>query len=187
MSPTINPGSVNTPGAAPGAGAGTRAGASARSGVGAGSGAAADGVKSGIKSGADAAGELGWLLDEMTTAVPSVRHAVLLSTDGLAVAATSGLSREDGEHLAAVASGFHSLAKGAGRHFKVGAVRQTMVEFDGGFLFVVAAGGGTCLAVFSGPDGDVGLIAYELARLVRRVGEHLFAAPRSGDAAGAVP
>jgi len=135
----------------------------------------------------DAGGELGWLLDEMVAGVPAVRHAVILSTDGLAVAVSAGLSREDGEHLAAVASGFHSLAKGAGRHFGVGAARQTMVEFDGGFLFVVAAGGGTCLAVFSGPDCDVGLVAYEMARLVRRVGEHLFAAPRADSGAGAVP
>ena len=150
--------------------------------------ASAGSANSGTVNGStDAAGELGWLLDEMAAGVPSIRHAVLLSTDGLAVAATAGLSREDGEHLAAVASGFHSLAKGAGRHFEVGTVRQTMVEFDGGFLFVVAAGGGTCLAVFSGPDGDVGLVAYELARLVRRVGEHLFAPPRSGDGDGAVP
>jgi predicted regulator of Ras-like GTPase activity (Roadblock/LC7/MglB family) len=130
--------------------------------------------------GVNTGSELGWLLDELAADVPSIRHAVLLSTDGLAVAATADLSREDGEHLAAIASGFHSLAKGAGRHFEVGTVRQTMVEFDGGFLFVVAAGGGTCLATFSSPDGDVGLIAYELARLVRRVGEHLFAPPRSG-------
>src|SRR5438445_4350049 len=112
-------------------------------------------------------GELGWLLDEMVVGVPAVRHAVVLSTDGLAVAAATGLTREDGEHLGAGASGFHSLAKGAGRHFEVGAVHQTMVEFDGGFLFVVAAGGGTCLAVFSGPDCDIGLVAYEMARLVR--------------------
>ena len=95
------------------------------------------------------------------------------------------ISREDGEHLAAVASGFHSLAKGAGRHFKAGSVRQTRVELDGGYLFVVAAGGGTCLAVFSGPECDIGLVAYEMARLVRRVGEHLFAAPRAGSGAGA--
>lgn len=128
----------------------------------------------------DAGGELGWLLDETVAAVPSVRHAVVLSTDGLAVASSAGVAREDAEHLAAVASGFHSLAKGASRHFEVGAVRQTMVEFDGGFLFVVTAGGGTCLAVFSGPDCDVGLVAYEMARLVRRVGEHLFSAPRAG-------
>ena len=82
-------------------------------------------------------GELGWLLDEMVGQVPAVRHAVVLSTDGLAIASSAQLQREDSEHLAAVASGFHSLAKGAGRHFEAGAVRQTMVEFDGGFLFVV--------------------------------------------------
>jgi predicted regulator of Ras-like GTPase activity (Roadblock/LC7/MglB family) len=123
-------------------------------------------------------GELGWLLDDMVGAVPTVRHAVLLSNDGLAIAASSGLIREDGEHLAAIASGFHSLAKGAGRHFAVGRARQTMVEFEDGYLFVVAAGGGTCLAVFSGEGGDIGLIAYEMARLVHRVGEHMSTAPR---------
>lgn len=64
----------------------------------------------------------------------------MLSNDGLAVGASHALSREDAEHLAAVASGFNSLAKGAGRHFGAGGVRQTMVEMDDGFLFVAAAG-----------------------------------------------
>jgi predicted regulator of Ras-like GTPase activity (Roadblock/LC7/MglB family) len=124
-------------------------------------------------------GELGWLLDEMVNQVPAVQHAVVLSTDGLAIASSARLCREDSEHLAAVASGFHSLAKGAGRHFEAGPVRQTMVEFDGGFLFVVAAGGGSCLAVFSSAQSDIGLIAFEMARLVRQVGEHLYAPPRA--------
>jgi predicted regulator of Ras-like GTPase activity (Roadblock/LC7/MglB family) len=124
-------------------------------------------------------GELNWLLDELVSGVTQVRHAVVLSRDGLALGASASLSREDGEHLAAVASGFHSLARGTGRYFDAGAVRQTMVELDGGFLFVVAAGDGTCLTVFSDADADVGLIAYEMARLVRRVGEHLYSPPRS--------
>ncbi|WP_405386028.1 roadblock/LC7 domain-containing protein [Streptomyces sp. NBC_01102] len=118
-------------------------------------------------------GELDWLLDDLVARVAEVRHAVVLSTDGLAVGASSALSREDGEHLAAVASGFHSLAKGAGRHFGVGGVRQTMVEMDEGFLFVAAAGDGSCLAVLSAAFADIGLVAYEMARLVKRVGEHL--------------
>jgi predicted regulator of Ras-like GTPase activity (Roadblock/LC7/MglB family) len=125
------------------------------------------------------ASRLNWLLDELVGAVAPIRDAVLLSTDGLAVAASAALTRENREHLAAVASGFQSLAKGTGRHFEVGAVRQTMVEFEDGYLFVVAAGGGTCLAVLSSAEGDIGLIAYEMARLVRRVGEHLYAAPRA--------
>ncbi|MFJ4848401.1 roadblock/LC7 domain-containing protein [Streptomyces sp. NPDC088733] len=130
-------------------------------------------------------GELDWLLDDLTERVTQVRHAVVLSGDGLAVGASRGLSREDAEHLAAVASGFHSLAKGAGRHFDAGAVRQTMVELDHGFLFVAAAGEGSCLAVFTTAGADVGLIAYEMARLVKRVGEHLHTPPRLG-AAGPV-
>ncbi|MFI5529668.1 roadblock/LC7 domain-containing protein [Kitasatospora sp. NPDC051853] len=124
-------------------------------------------------------GEFDWLLDELVSRVPQVRFAVMLSADGLAVGSSAGIDREDGEHLAAVASGFHSLAKGAGRHFEAGEVRQTMVELEHGFLFVAAAGEGTCLAVFARADADLGLIAYEMARLVRQVGEHLYAPPRS--------
>ncbi|KJK60042.1 roadblock/LC7 domain-containing protein [Saccharothrix sp. ST-888] len=125
------------------------------------------------------AGELNWLLDELVSRVAQVRFAVILSADGLAMGTSTGLGREDGEHLAAVASGFHSLAKGAGRHFGAGEVRQTMVELEHGFLFVAAAGEGSCLAVFSTAEADLGLVAYEMARLVRRVGEHLYTPPRS--------
>ncbi|WP_200304946.1 roadblock/LC7 domain-containing protein [Streptomyces adelaidensis] len=125
-------------------------------------------------------GELDWLLDDLVLRVHAVRHAVVLSNDGLAVGASGDLKREDAEHLAAVASGFHSLAKGTGRHFGVGGVRQTMVEMDDGFLFVAAAGDGSCLAVLTAVTADIGLVGYEMARLVKRVGEHLHAAPRAG-------
>ncbi|MFG3367663.1 roadblock/LC7 domain-containing protein [Streptomyces sp. NPDC048156] len=116
---------------------------------------------------------LSWLLDELVGRVAEIRHAVVLSSDGLAVGVSSGLGREEGERFAAIASGFHSLAKGTGRHFGAGQVIQTMVELEGGFLFVCAAGDGSCLAVFSSADADLGLVAYEMARLVQRVGEHL--------------
>ncbi|MFF1381266.1 roadblock/LC7 domain-containing protein [Streptomyces sp. NPDC058308] len=118
-------------------------------------------------------GELDWLLDDLVLRVGEVRHVVVLSNDGLPVGASTGLAREDAEHLAAVASGFHSLAKGAGRHFGAGGVRQTMVEMDDAFLFVAAAGDGSCLAVLTSVTADIGLVAYEMARMVKRVGEHL--------------
>ena len=124
-------------------------------------------------------GDLNWLLDDLVRRVAEVRHAVVLSSDGLAIGASSGLSREDAEHLAAVASGFHSLAKGASRHFQAGGVRQTMIELDRAFLFVTAAGDGSCMAVLSEAEADVGLVAYEMALLVRRVGEHLGTDPRA--------
>lgn len=125
---------------------------------------------------------LTWLMDELTERVPHVRHALVLSNDGLVTGASSSLDRATAEHLAAVSSGFHSLAKGVGRHFEVGGVRQTMVEFDDGFLFVTAAGEGSCLSVLSGMQADVGQVAYEMTLMVHRVGEHLGVAPRQHDA-----
>ncbi|MEU4894989.1 roadblock/LC7 domain-containing protein [Streptomyces sp. NPDC044780] len=127
----------------------------------------------------NASGELNWLLDELVGRVGSIRKALVLSGDGLPTGGSRDLSREDGEHLAAVASGFHSLAKGVGRHFEVGRVRQTIVELDDAFLFVTAAGDGSCLAVLADADSDVGQIAYEMTLLVKRVGVHLGSAPRS--------
>jgi predicted regulator of Ras-like GTPase activity (Roadblock/LC7/MglB family) len=97
----------------------------------------------------------------------------VLSSDGLLIAASTKLSREDGDHLSAVAAGFQSLARGAGRHFGGGAVRQTIIEMESAFLFVTAAGSGACLAVLATEDADVGLIAYEMAMLVSRVGQYL--------------
>jgi predicted regulator of Ras-like GTPase activity (Roadblock/LC7/MglB family) len=117
--------------------------------------------------------ELDWLLDDLTRRVAPVRHALVLSNDGLVTGASSGLEREDAEHLAAVASGLQSLARGSGRHFRAGSPRQTIVEFDEALLFVTAAGEGSCLCVLSAADADVGLIAYEMTLLVNRVGEHL--------------
>lgn len=126
-------------------------------------------------------GELNWLLDELVERVGSIRKALVLSGDGLPRGASQDLTREDGEHLAAVASGFHSLAKGVGRHFEAGDVRQTVVELDDAFLFVTAAGDGSCLAVLAEAESDVGLIAYEMTLLVKRVGVHLGTARRSDE------
>ncbi|MEV0844304.1 roadblock/LC7 domain-containing protein [Streptomyces sp. NPDC049954] len=116
---------------------------------------------------------IGWLLDELTQRVGSVRHALVLSNDGLVTGVSSELAREDAEHLAAVSSGLHSLARGSGRYFGAGGVRQTMIEFDDALLFVTAAGDGSCLCVLSTADADVGQVAYEMTLLVNRVGEHL--------------
>ncbi|HUK71208.1 MAG TPA: roadblock/LC7 domain-containing protein [Streptosporangiaceae bacterium] len=122
--------------------------------------------------------ELDWLLEDLADRVAQVDKAVILSRDGLAIGASSGLRREDAEHLSAIAAGFQSLARGAGRHFGGGHVRQTIVEMDSAFLFVTAAGEGSCLAVLSSASADVGLVAYEMAVLVKRVGQHLSVNPR---------
>jgi len=49
---------------------------------------------------------------------------------------------------------------------------------------VTAAGDGSCLAVLADADSDVGLVAYEMTLLVKRVGVHLGATPRTDLPAG---
>lgn len=121
---------------------------------------------------------LDWLLDDLVERVVHVQNAAVLSRDGFVLGASMALGREDAEHLAALAAGLQSLAKGGAEHFGGGQVQQTVIEMDRGFLFVIAAGEGSCLAVLAAPEADVGLVAYEMAVLVKRVGEHLAVSPR---------
>ena len=129
----------------------------------------------------DTTGQLSWLLDNLVGQVEHVQQALILSRDGLVVAASRGLTAEDSEHLSALAAGLQSLARGTGRQFHGGEVRQTIIEMESAFLFVIAAGKGTCLAVLTSADPNVGLIAYEMAMLIRRMGKYLAAEPRFPD------
>jgi predicted regulator of Ras-like GTPase activity (Roadblock/LC7/MglB family) len=122
---------------------------------------------------------LTWLLDDLVERVPAAQQAVVLSADGLMMGASAGLKREDADHFSAMAAGFQSLAKGASRHFRAGPVRQTVVEMESAFLFVTAAGQGACLTVLAANDADLGLIAYEMAMLVTRVGQNMNAPERA--------
>jgi predicted regulator of Ras-like GTPase activity (Roadblock/LC7/MglB family) len=130
---------------------------------------------------ANTTGQLSWLLDNLVTRVEHVRQALVLSRDGLVVAASQNMTREDSDHLSALAAGVQSLARGAGRHFAGGEVRQTIIEMEAAFLFVMAAGEGTCLALLADADANVGVMAYEMAMLGRRMGKHLTASPRFDD------
>jgi predicted regulator of Ras-like GTPase activity (Roadblock/LC7/MglB family) len=122
--------------------------------------------------------QLGWLLDKLVSQVANVREALILSRDGLVVAMSSNMSREQGDRLSALAAGVQSLARGAGQQVGGGDVRQIVIEMDSAFMFVMAAGQGTCLAVLASAEANVGVMAYEMAMLVRRMGMHLTAAPR---------
>ena len=123
--------------------------------------------------------DITWLVNDLVDRVAHVHQAVVLSHDGILIAKSAGLSREDAEHLSAVAAGLHGLARGAGRRFGRGAVRQTIIEMEAGFIFVTAGGNGACIAVLATEDADVGLVAYEMEMIVARVGQYLSTPVRS--------
>jgi predicted regulator of Ras-like GTPase activity (Roadblock/LC7/MglB family) len=121
---------------------------------------------------------LDWLLDDLRSRLPGADRAIVLSADGLLIGRSSNMHRDDADQLAAVASGFQSLSRSTGRYFGGGAVRQTVVEMDDAFLVVTAAGTAAYLALLTTVEADMGLVAYEMNLLVRRVGTYLTSQPR---------
>lgn len=115
----------------------------------------------------------GWLVTDFTQRVPGVAHAVVVSADGLLLTASAKLPKDRADQLAAVASGLLSLTQGASRCFEAGGVTETVVEMERGMMLQMAISDGSCLTVLAAPDCDLGLIAYEMALLVERVGQIL--------------
>ena len=123
-------------------------------------------------------GELDWLLDDLVSSVLGVRIAVILSPDGLSLGRSPGLGEADAGHMAALAAGAQSLARGVGMWSGYGDVSQTIIEMEAALMFITPAGRGTCLALLADANADAGQIAYEMAVLVKRVGQHMIANPR---------
>jgi hypothetical protein len=114
-----------------------------------------------------------WLVDDFVNRVAGVAHAIVVSADGLLLASSERLPLDRAEQLAAVASGLVSLNLGAARCFEAGDVKQTVVEMERGYLFLMSISDGSCLAVLAAPNCDIGLIGYAMTRLVERVGVQL--------------
>ena len=121
---------------------------------------------------------LDWLVTRLVDEVTDVAHAILLSADGLLMAASNSIPSDRAEQVAAVSSGLASLAVGASRLFDGGAVLQTIVEMEGGYLMLMSVGDGSNLAVLTQESADIGQVGYEMALLVDRVGRTVQAQAR---------
>src|SRR5581483_7857245 len=113
---------------------------------------------------------LDWLVSNFARDVPGVSHAILVSVDGLLIAASEHLPQERADQLAAVSSGLASLATGAAQLFEGGQVLQSVVEMEHGYLLLMRVGDGSHLAALASTSCDIGQVGYEMAILVERVG-----------------
>ncbi|MEU1545260.1 MULTISPECIES: roadblock/LC7 domain-containing protein [Nocardia] len=126
----------------------------------------------------DSSNKLGWLLEDLS--ITGVRFAVLLSDDGLRIAHSTGIARDEAERFAAAASGLRSLGKALGEFCgdSANGVRQNMTEYDQGMILITAAGEGALLGVATTNEIDVGLVAHRMNELAGRVGRELGSQPR---------
>lgn len=124
--------------------------------------------------------DLDWVMSKFVEDVPDAAHSILVSADGLLMASSTSIPSERAEQVAAVSSGLASLAVGAARLFEGGAVMQTIVEMEMGFLMLMSVGDGSNLTVLTTEEADIGQVGYEMALLVDRVGRTVEAQARVG-------
>lgn len=121
----------------------------------------------------NAAENLNWLLGRLCDTVPGIKQAVVVSSDGLAMAKSEDVDRETAERLAAVSSGMIGLAYGSAGRFGAGPVSNVIVEMQKGWLFVTGIRDGSLICCLTEKDIDMGAIAFEMSIFVQRVGESL--------------
>ena len=123
--------------------------------------------------------DLSWLVSAFAERVPGVAHAVVVSSDGLLVAISDHLPRDNADKLAAVTSGLMSITAGAAQMFDGDIVKQTVVEMGRGYFLVMQIRDGSILATLAAGDADIGVVGYEMARLAKQAGEMLTPALRA--------
>ncbi|MFS4096082.1 roadblock/LC7 domain-containing protein [Streptomyces sp. AF1A] len=118
-------------------------------------------------------------LDEVIGEVHGARHAVLLGADGLPRGATSGMSQDLADTISAAMTGIHAYSRATAQFAGVqqdAAWRQTVIEFQHGWIFLIAAGRGAFLAAAAQHDADIEEFTTRLHQVVPSLGAHL--APR---------
>jgi predicted regulator of Ras-like GTPase activity (Roadblock/LC7/MglB family) len=123
--------------------------------------------------------DFNWLINAFTERVAGVTHAVVVSSDGLLVAVSDHLPRDSADQLAAVTSSLVSVTNGAARIFDGDEIRQTVVEMGRGYFLVMSIRDGSILATLAAHEADVGVVGYEMAKLVKQAGEVLTPAVRA--------
>lgn len=118
-----------------------------------------------------------WMLDNLRS-VQGVRDVVVLSNDGLASIQTETTSKNLADKLAAGSTGIVSLGRGLAAEVSANpGIKQAMIEFFDGFLFLREIGGGARLAVVTDSRVDAGLVAQQMQALVLSLGERALGTP----------
>jgi predicted regulator of Ras-like GTPase activity (Roadblock/LC7/MglB family) len=80
--------------------------------------------------------DVAWLLDRFVAGTPGVAQVIGVSADGLLMAASAPIRRQDADRLAAIISGLTSLTLGAAALLDRGPLRQVIVDYARGYLLV---------------------------------------------------
>lgn len=125
-------------------------------------------------------GDLGWILDEHILRLPHTLRALVLSADGLRIVSSQGIEVDMADRLAANISGMQALSREAAEFADCagGPWEMTMIKYGRGYLFIMAAGSGTYLAVSASQNADVEAVSYAMEKTIDRLGREMNVAAR---------
>jgi predicted regulator of Ras-like GTPase activity (Roadblock/LC7/MglB family) len=112
-------------------------------------------------------------LDDLVDRVAEAELAVVLSPDGLPLAASRGVTEELAEQVSSVAAGLQALGLAVSRQSATGTVRQIIIQMWQAFLFIATTRGGAILTVRFAAGAEVADIAYEVALFAGQADRHL--------------
>ncbi|MGW2182042.1 roadblock/LC7 domain-containing protein [Streptomyces sp. NPDC001732] len=124
--------------------------------------------------------DLSWVLNDVLQ-VPGARHAILVSADGLLLASSSDIGRDDAETVAAAMSSMQSLSRAVAPFIGAqvpGRWRQTLLEYEHGWIFLIAAGSGAYLAAAAAADVDMEAMSFRMQQQVTALGKAMTTPPR---------
>ncbi|MDX2597935.1 MULTISPECIES: roadblock/LC7 domain-containing protein [Streptomyces] len=115
-------------------------------------------------------------LDGVVGDVQGARHAVLLGADGLPRGATTGMSQDLADTISAAMTGIHAYSRATSQFAGVSQDaqwRQTVIEFQHGWIFLISAGHGAFLAAAAEHDADIEEFTTRLHQAVPRLNAHM--------------
>jgi uncharacterized protein len=115
----------------------------------------------------------GWLLNDVAGSTPGVAHALLVSSDGLALVGSGRMPADFADPMAAMTSGMISLANNIARRVGENGCEQVMLKFPAGHFLFMSIGSLAGLAVLVSEGANLGAVAYRMSRLVESVGHVL--------------
>ncbi|CAL9569021.1 Serine protease inhibitor [Streptomyces sp. enrichment culture] len=119
-------------------------------------------------------GNFDWMLKQLYDGVPGIEMIVVLSADGLRIARYAG-DPDAADRVAAACAGLQSLAGAVAQEIpdSDGRMKLVIIEIDGGYFYLMAAGPNAYLAVLSDVVCEPGRMSHSMRDLVARIGPHL--------------
>ncbi len=117
--------------------------------------------------------EFAWLVDDFARSTPGVVHALIVSSDGLALIASGGMSADTADPLSAMSSGMLSLGNNIAALMGRNTCDQIMLKFARGHFLFMNISPLAGLAVLTEEGSNLSVIAFQMAQLVDSVGHML--------------